>query len=53
MKPNTTRNDNRVYEIVSRKVEMVAQIRDLRTQLAKLNVELLSAGASPAEIASW
>lgn len=50
---NVHRDDDRIAEIVTQKLDLKVQIRELRTQLANLNKDLLRAGGDIAEISAW
>ena len=43
----------RVDELVAKKLELSAKIRDLRAEAAKINMDLARAGADHTMIASW
>ncbi len=43
----------KVDELVIRKQELAAKIRELRAEAGKINVELARAGADHSIIASW
>lgn len=43
----------RLNELIKKKLEMVAKVRDLRAEVGKINIELARAGAEQSIIASW
>lgn len=54
-KPDEARGSSaaEVAEIAGRKMDLIAQVRELQSQMARLNVELVQRGADPQIVASW
>lgn len=45
--------DREVLAVAERKMELIAQVRTLQAEMAKLNVELVRRGADPNLVACW
>lgn len=51
--PQKAPNERKVRSLVEQKLNISQKIQELRTERARLNTQLLEAGASAAEIAAW
>jgi hypothetical protein len=45
--------DKELHSVAERKMELIAQVRALQAEMAKLNVELVRRGADPNLVACW
>lgn len=55
-KKSTTQNvtaDKKINDLVAKKMQLAAKIRDLRAEAGKINLELAKKGVDAAVIASW
>jgi len=51
-KDNAKNNDS-IKQLMEQKLQLVAQIQDLKSQVAKINIDLQRAGASSSDLICW
>lgn len=48
-----TKNDDEIKKLMEKKLQLVAQIEDLKSQIARVNLDLQKAGASSTDLICW
>jgi len=50
---NAPKDENAIKQLMEQKLQLVAQIHELKAKIAKVNIDLQKAGATSSDLECW